>query len=147
MLSEGGYLEEFLGTFGDLLPEDERHLATSWGETHRSVHEITEVDPLASVSLRDLRTGDLLTLTGTTFPRDAHAGQLICARVVPDSVGHQIVGGVFEVPEGTEHQVLELIDSARSKNRGTPIAGLVGEPGAIADRLRRPLLSLHQLLC
>lgn len=122
VLSEGGYLEGFLEAFGDLLPEDERHLATSWAQTHRSVHEITEVDPLASVTLRDLRTRDLLTLTGTTFPRGAHAGQLICARAVPDGVGHQIVGGVFEVPGGTEQQVLELLDSARSNKRGTSIA-------------------------
>lgn len=122
VLSEGGYLSGFLDTFGVLLPEDERILAESWQEIHRSVYEIMEMDPRASVTLHDLRTGDLLILTGTTFPRGAHSGQLICARVVPDSVGHQIVGGVFEVPGGAEHQVLELLDSARSKNRGTPIA-------------------------
>lgn len=122
VLSEGGYFSDFLETFGTLLPEDERHLAASWEKAHRSMHEIIEVDRAASVTLRDLRSGDLLTLTGTTFPRGAHAGRQICARAVPDGVGHQIVGGVFEVPEGEEHTVLELLDTARSHKHGAPVA-------------------------
>lgn len=132
VLTEGGALADFLDAVGEVLPADERQLVATWLDVHRSVHELIETDPGAPVVVRDLRTGDLLTLTGTAFPQAARPGQLICAHVVPDvlrhegdtgqEVGHQIVGGVFEVPDGAQQSLLEVLDSARTQRRGSPIA-------------------------
>lgn len=110
VLHEGGCFDRFLHERGALLPEDEALLAQAWTLVDRSVHEVLEVRPGAGVSVRDLRTGDVVDVRERTFSTVTRTGELVCARAVPDGVSHQFVGGVFAVARGTEGRLLDLLD-------------------------------------
>lgn len=107
-LHEGRQFRRFLYERGDLLPDDERLLATSWLTVDRSVHEVLSVERGVGLQLRNLATGDLVDVRERTASQQAHVGERYCARVVPDGASHQIAGGVFEVRTGHEQQVLDL---------------------------------------
>ncbi|MGI9001646.1 MAG: SEC-C metal-binding domain-containing protein [Pseudonocardia sp.] len=110
MLHEGGWLERFLADRGPLLPADEALLAASWLLVERSVHEIVAVRQDIGVTVRDLRTGEHLDVTDRALTRSARVGSLLCARVVPDGTGHQIIGAVVGVAPGRERALLDLLD-------------------------------------
>lgn len=110
VLHEGGWLAQFLADRGPLLPPDEAMLAASWLLVERTVHEVLQVRPGAGLTVRDMRTGDRIDVAERTASRTATGGELLCARVVPDGVGHQFVGAVFTVPPGRERDLLALLD-------------------------------------
>ena len=112
VLVEGGWCEEFVAQRGPLLPEDELALAEQWLGVERSVYEVAATDPGATLTLRDLRTGDELVVTERTFSRTAQVGECWALRAVPDGEGHQIVGGIFPVAEADVETVLALLDEA-----------------------------------
>ena len=110
-LVEGGLFARFLADRGPLLPEDERLLAEAWTLVERTVYEVTAVDVGHGVAVRDLRTGDRIDVRDRALSRSAAVGQMLCARAVPDGVGHQIVGAPFSVAPGTERLLLPLLDA------------------------------------
>lgn len=112
VLTEGGWFEEFVAQRGPLLPDDELALAEQWLGVQRSVYEVAATDPGATLTLRDLRTGDELVVTERTFSRTAQVGECWALRAVPDGEGHQIVGGIFPVAEADVETVLALLDEA-----------------------------------
>ena len=105
---EGGLFARFVAERGALLPPDELLLAQAWLLVERSVYEVLDVDPGRGATVRDLRTGDQLAV------RDfgAVSGERMCARFVPDGVGHRLLGAWFTVDPGRERQVLALLDDA-----------------------------------
>lgn len=107
-LHEGGLFRRFLRERADLLPDDERLLATSWLTVDRSVHEVVSVDRNVGMQLRDLATGDIIEVRERSLSKLAQPGERYCARVVPDGASHQIIGGVFTVPVGHETTVLDM---------------------------------------
>jgi len=109
-LHEGGWFERFLTDRGPLLPADEALLAASWLLVERSVHEIVEVRQGVGATVRDLRTGERLDVTDRALSRSASVGTLLCTRVVPDGMGHQIIGAVVVVAPGRERALLDLLD-------------------------------------
>lgn len=109
VLHEGGWFASFLAERGPLLPADEAELAASWPAVERSVHEVLAVSPGAGVTVRDLRTDERTDVTERAFSRTAAVGQLVCARAVPDGVGHQFVGSILTVPSGQEDELLEVL--------------------------------------
>lgn len=109
-LHEEGWFARFLRERGPLLPEDEALLGDSWLLVDRTVYEVLDVDPGVRIGLRDLRTGDRVDVGERTASRTVTVGMLLCARAVPDGVGHQFVGGVLPVPPGRERALLELLD-------------------------------------
>ncbi|MGE0305930.1 MAG: YecA family protein [Acidimicrobiia bacterium] len=111
-LHEGGRFVRFLRERGDLLPDDERLLATAWLTVDRSVHEVVSVQPGVAMTLRDLATGDVVDVRERTASRSVRVGERYCARVVPDGASHQILGGVFPVRTGHEQTVLDLCAEA-----------------------------------
>ncbi len=137
VLSEEGYLEQFLDRFGELLPADEHDLAGSWLHECRGVHEVIETDPVGSMVLRDLRTAASHSVTENAFSPQVRPGTSICARLVSDGEGLQILGGTFEVPRGAHEELLEVLDRARARRRGEPVARWAAEsrrsPGAIRE--------------
>lgn len=118
-LTEGGWFEHFLADRGSLLPDDEALLAASWLTVDRAVYEVEEVEPGEGVTVRDLRSGDVVEVRERSFSRRARPGMLVCARAVPDGETNQFVGTVLNVPAGQEAHVLGLLDE--------------GDPVAIAD--------------
>ena len=107
-LHEGSLFRWFLRERGDLLPDDERLLATAWLTVDRSVHEVVSVERNVGMTLRDLGTGDVVDVRERNASRMVHVGERFCARVVSDGDSHQIIGGVFRVDTGHEQTVLDL---------------------------------------
>ncbi len=111
-LHEEGLFARFLSDRGELLPDDERLLATAWLTGDRSVHEVVSVEHGVGMTLRDVATGDVAEVRERAASRTAQVGERYCARVVPDGASHQIIGGVFPVRTGHEETVLELCADA-----------------------------------
>lgn len=134
VLTEGGWFERFLDERGPLLPDDEALLARSWTLVDRSVFEVTDVRPGEGMTLVNLVDGEPVEVRERTLSNQVSAGMLCCARVVPDGVTHQFVGGIFGVPVGEEARVLDLCDA--------------GDPFAIArwvaDSHRPPVVTTRE---
>lgn len=110
VLHESGWFDRFLADRGPLLPDDEVLLAQAWTLVQRSVYEVLESRPGTGITVRDLRTGDVLDVRERSFSREARRGALVCARAVPDGQSHQLIGGVFAVAPGRERDLLDLLD-------------------------------------
>jgi hypothetical protein len=132
-LHEGRLFARFLHERGELLPDDEQLLVASWRTVDRSVHEVVALDPGASMTVRDLASGDVVEVRERTASRMVQVGQLLCMRVVPDGAGHQIVGGSFPVRPGQEQAVLDLC-----------VAGDPFEVCAWAGAVAQPPRLVHQ---
>lgn len=115
-LHEGGWFERFVAERGPLLPDDEALLASAWLLVERSVYEILETHPGEGMSVRDLRTGDRLDVRERSFSTQARVSGLVCARVVPDGVTNQFIGGLFAVAPGSESALLDLLDNAEAED-------------------------------
>ena len=111
VLFEGGAFAEFLEVRGSLLPDDERLLAEQWLLVDRSVFEVERVNPGASITVRDVRNGDVHEVRERTASRQLKAGQLICARVVPAGDSMQFFGGVEPVALHERDALIDLLDA------------------------------------
>nr|WP_116376449.1 SEC-C metal-binding domain-containing protein [Mycobacterium sp. MFM001] len=112
VLFEGGAFADFLEVRGSLLPDDERLLAEQWLLAERSVFEVERVQPGHSVTLRDVRTGDIQEVQERTASRSLKPGQLICARPIP--VGDdtmQFFGGLEPVALHERDRLIDLLDT------------------------------------
>jgi hypothetical protein len=110
VLFEGGAFAEFLELRGELLPEDERKLAEQWLGVPRSVFEVEQARPGHSVTVRDVRTGEVLEVTERG--RALERGQLICSRVLPTGEGFAFLGGIDPVEPDERDELLALLDHA-----------------------------------
>lgn len=111
VLFEGGAFAEFLLARGSLLPDDERLLAEQWLLVDRSVFEVERVNPGASITVRDVRNGDVHEVRERTASRQLKAGRLICTRVVPAGDSMQFFGGVEPIALHERDPLIELLDS------------------------------------
>jgi hypothetical protein len=111
VLFEGGAFGEFLQVRGSLLPDDERLLAEQWLLVDRSVFEVERVNPGASLTVRDVRSGDVHEVRERTASRQLKAGQLICARVVPAGESMQFFGGVEPIALHERDALIDLLDA------------------------------------
>jgi hypothetical protein len=93
-----------------LLPEDERKLAEQWLGVPRSVFEVEQARPGHSVTVRDVRTGEVLEVTERG--RALERGQLICSRVLPTGEGFAFLGGIDPVEPDERDELLALLDDA-----------------------------------
>jgi SEC-C motif len=110
VLFEGGALAEFLDVRGSLLPDDERLLAEQWLLVERSVFEVERVNPGESVTVRDLRNGDMHDVRERTASRQLKPGQLICAHVLPAGDSMQFFGGVEPIALHERDRLIDLLD-------------------------------------
>jgi hypothetical protein len=111
VLFEGGGLEDFVATRGELLPEDERLLAQQWLLRERSVYEVEGVRPGESLRLRDIRTGDRLEVTERTASRQTKTGMLLCTHVLPAGDINVIFGGIEPIGLHQRDALLALLDT------------------------------------
>jgi hypothetical protein len=115
-------VEDFLAERSSLLPPDEANLVTQWALTERSVYEAVSVRPGEGLTLRDLRTGDVLDVRERQGSRALTAGDLICAHPVFDGEGYQFVGGIVPVPMALRDPLMQLLDE---EPPGWRVAGLI----------------------
>ncbi|SNS94522.1 SEC-C domain-containing protein [Rhodococcoides kyotonense] len=110
LLFEGGYFADFLETYGNFLPADELNLAQQWLLNERSVYDIESVDPGVGVSIRDIRTGDRLSVAEKTASLQLQPGQFVCTRVVPIGEELEFYGGVELVYPTQRTDLIALLD-------------------------------------
>jgi hypothetical protein len=111
VLFEGGAFAEFLVARGALLPADERSLAAQWLLTERSVFEVRSVRRGESITVRDVRTGDVHEVRERTASRTLRHGNLFCARIVPAGDTMQIFGGLEPIKLHQRDELVELLDT------------------------------------
>lgn len=110
VLFEGGVFEAFLAERGALLPDDEVTLGQQWLLVDRSVHEVEAVRPGSSLTMRDVRTGDVHTVREQTASRTLRPGALLCARVLPAGDTMQLFGAVAPVSLQDLDDLIALLD-------------------------------------
>lgn len=96
-LHEGGALADFIAERGDLLPADERDLATTWLSSRPALYEVRDVSPGTGMRLRDLaddREYDVVERIGS---HEAVRGELLLTRLLDNGSGH-ILAEVVLVP-------------------------------------------------
>lgn len=118
-----GEIGEFLAERGPLLPDDERNLITQWALTDSSVHEVVGLRRGEGMSLRDLRTGEVVDVREAKGSTQLAQGDLLFAHPVFDGVGYQFVGGVRPLPLSLRDSMLALLDEAPT---GLEVAVLLG---------------------
>lgn len=111
VLFEGGAFADFLAVRGHLLPDDERLLAEQWLLVDRSVFEVDQVQRGVSVTVRDVRTGDIHEVAEKVASRQLKRGQLICARPVPAGDTMQFFGGLEPLGLHERDPLIDLLDS------------------------------------
>lgn len=111
VLFEGGAFEDFVESRGFLLPADELALAGQWMLVERSVFEVEEVARGRSITVRDVRTGDVHEVREKAASGQLKPGELFCARVVPAGEGWVIFGGLERVALRYRDSLIELLDS------------------------------------
>jgi hypothetical protein len=111
VLFEGVAFAEFLQVRGSQLPDDERLLAEQWLLVDRSVFEVERANPGESITVRDVRSGDVHEVRERTASRQLKAGQLICARVVPAGDSMQFFGGAEPIALHERDALIDLLDT------------------------------------
>lgn len=128
VLHEGGLMAQFLASRSHLLPDDEAILGAQWVLQDRSLFETIDVRGDV-VTLRDLRTGDRITLTNVIT--DRLSGGLLLGRPLPVGDVYRAFGSVASIPEQLRTTVLEMLDADLDA---------VELAGTIADLSRPPTL-------
>ncbi|MDP9441271.1 MAG: DUF1841 family protein, partial [Actinomycetota bacterium] len=127
VLFQDGAVEEFLTDRGKLLPPDEWNLVSQWALVDRSVHEVVALQPGAGMTLRDVRTGDVMEVRERTGSTQVAVGDLLFAHVVPDGIGYQIVGGIITIPLRLRDPLIAALDGDAE---GADIAELIARAWA-----------------
>jgi hypothetical protein len=111
VLTEGGRFDEWLAERSALLPSDEAMLAGQWALVERSVFEVTEVRLDEGMTVRDVRTGDVVDVRERLGTHDLKVGWYLLARPLPTGTGaHQFFGGITIVPDSMLDRFIELLD-------------------------------------
>lgn len=111
VLTEGGRFDEWLAERGALLPSDEAMLAGQWALVDRSVFEVTEVRLDEGMTVRDVRTGDVVEVQERLGTHDLKVGWYLLARPLPIGAGaNQFFGGITIVPDSMLDRFIELLD-------------------------------------
>jgi hypothetical protein len=139
-LFEGGALDDFVRHRGALLPADELLLAEQWLLTERSVFEVTAVSPAASLTVRDVRTGDVTTVTERTASRELRPGQLICAHLLSTGDSHQLFGGIEPVALHERDALIRLLDSEPEPEEVVEFCSRRFAPPILANTEGHPLV-------
>ena len=80
--------------------------------------------------MRDVRTGEVVEVRDRLGSRPMAGGDLVCAHVVPDGAGHQLVGGVVPVPPGLCDRLVASLDDdgASAVEVAAVISGMAAPP-------------------
>ena len=81
---EGGLWSEFLDLYGVLLRPDEFAFGIARAATTRELFEIEGVVPGESIDLRDVRSGETVTIIERTGSNGVSVGQYVLARIIED---------------------------------------------------------------
>ena len=119
-LHEGELWAQFLEARGSLLPEDEQLLAAQWALVDRSLFDVERVGR-GELRLRDLRTGDRVTVTEIASG-GLRPGMLLLGRVLPVGDSHRAFAGLMPVSEALRDHALAVLDQGDPEE----VAALIG---------------------
>ncbi|MDQ6617878.1 MAG: SEC-C domain-containing protein [Actinomycetota bacterium] len=108
-LFEGHVWDDFVRDRGMLLPADELVLAQQWQIVERSVYKLQAFERSGRMTMRDVRSGDVVEVVGYQGSHQLEAGASICARVFFDGDGHQILGGIEPVGSHEVDRLIQLL--------------------------------------
>ncbi len=109
-LHENGWAEDFLEGCHELLPDDEVLLAQQWMLVNRSVFEVESAQGNLW-QLRDLATGDSLTMSNMTYDAEPNPGHILLGRPLPVGDTYRAMGGLMPIPSSAVREALAMIDS------------------------------------
>ena len=92
-----------------LLPDDEALLAARWQLVERSLFEVDEAGP-TYLKLRDLRTGERITVTNTNAESQTRRGELMLGRPLPVGDTWRAYSGFVKVGEALRDEILDALD-------------------------------------
>ncbi len=110
-LCEGDLGESFVRERDAFLPDDEALLAARWQLTERSLFEVVAAGP-ATLKLRDLRTGEHITVTNTNAESQTRRGHLMLGRPLPVGDTWRAYSGFVSVGGLLRDEILEALDRA-----------------------------------
>jgi hypothetical protein len=135
VLTEGGRFQEWLAERGALLPSDEALLAGQWALVERSVFEVTDVRLDEGMTLRDVRTGDVVEVQERLGTHDLKVGWYILARPLPTGSGkNQFFGGLTIVPDSMLDRFIELLDEEPTPAQLLLLVAEAEAPPTLANR-------------
>jgi hypothetical protein len=143
VLCEAGVLEAFAGEREALLPDDEVLTLARWQLAERSVFEVEQAGR-DSLDLRDVRTGDRLTVTNTRPSELTRPGTLLLGRPLPIEDTWRAYSGFVPMPLALLDEALELLDYPDPFE----VAGLIGRclaPPTLSNTDGEPLVA-HELV-
>lgn len=112
LLFREGYLAQFLAERGSLLPDDERELVQVWLDSPGlRLLKVTILNPGKSVEVRDVGTGEVLTVCGPAGSQTLRKGLLFVSRA--DQAGQetwQFFGDAWPVSEPMGPIVLQALE-------------------------------------
>jgi hypothetical protein len=104
-------LGRFLAIDGQLLPADELELASSWlGSTMRLWH-VLSVDPGASISLRDVSSGETSFVVERAGSRQILEGDYVLARVVPVGAESSLMSQAMILTSHQRASAMAMLDA------------------------------------
>ncbi|MGO9875712.1 MAG: SEC-C metal-binding domain-containing protein [Acidimicrobiia bacterium] len=107
-LCEGGIGESFVAERDALLPDDEAILAARWQLVERGLFEVDEAGP-TYLNLRDLRTGERITVTNTNADTQTRRGDLMLGRPLPVGDTWRAYSGFVKVG-ALRDEILDALD-------------------------------------
>lgn len=108
-LFEGGLGEAFITERDVFLPDDEALLAARWQLTERSLFEVDEAGHTHLI-LRDLRTGERVTVTNTNAESQTRRGELMFGRPLPVGETWRAYSGFVKVGRMLRDEILDALD-------------------------------------
>jgi len=135
VLTEGGRFDEWLAERGALLPSDEALLAGQWALVDRSVFEVAEVRLDEGMTVRDVRTGDVVEVQERLGTHDIKVGWYLLARPLPTGTGaRQFFGGITIVPDSMLDRFIELLDDEPTAAQLLLLVAEAEAPSTLANR-------------
>jgi hypothetical protein len=108
VLCEAGVFEDFVRERHELLPDDEALLAASWQLVERSLFEVEGLRH-DELDLRDLRTGDRITVSNVTPSDRTTIGTRLLGRPLPVEGAWRALSGFIPVGALVD-EVLDVLD-------------------------------------
>ena len=124
---EGGLLERFIATWGEVLPRDELELAEQWLSSPRRLMEVEEVRPFRALQVRDLVSGETLEILDKTMSRSTRVKDVLLARPLADGAGAlRLQADGLRLPRLMRAPLLEIM---RDGSRGEEVAAFLAPKG------------------
>ncbi|MEX2423322.1 MAG: SEC-C domain-containing protein [Acidimicrobiia bacterium] len=144
---EGGLVSEFRERRGMLVPDDEAEILESWEESSLALWEVESTDGVATVTLRDTKTGDVETVTDRATASRFLPGDQVLARLLPGWGEMWLSGVMVPVVPQRRASLLEILDHHHDADTLAEWYGALHAPPRMSNREGEPLVLCEARLC